>query len=74
MGGGATDSSGPICLYLTMPPSHAPRLPQVSHFWVEPTSVLTRHGEHMLGPQMEVSIALLVTMACWRGIAARLRL
>jgi hypothetical protein len=45
----------------------------VSHFMVEPQSVLELTRDGQLSPQLEVSVALLITMSCWRGMAARLR-
>jgi hypothetical protein len=41
---------------------------------VDPHMVCHYHGQHNLAPQMEIVIALLVVQACWRGIAAKLRL
>jgi hypothetical protein len=36
--------------------------------------VLEVARDGMLSPQLEISVALLITMSCWRGTAARLRL
>jgi hypothetical protein len=46
----------------------------VSNFIVEPEMVLEVARDGMLSPQLEISVALLITMSCWRGMAARLRL
>eukprot|EP00775_Hariotina_reticulata_P005488 gene5488-5722_t len=46
----------------------------VSHYLVEPELVLELTRDGMLSPQLEISVALLITMSCWRGMAARLRL
>jgi hypothetical protein len=46
----------------------------VSNFIVEPEMVLEVARDGMLSPQLEISVALLITMSCWRGTAARLRL
>lgn len=45
----------------------------VSHFLVEPQSVLELQRDGVLSPQLEISVALLITMSCWRGMAAKLR-
>jgi hypothetical protein len=45
----------------------------VSHWLVEPVSVMEVPRDGQLSPQLEVSVALLITMSCWRGMAARLR-
>jgi hypothetical protein len=41
---------------------------------VTPEVVLELERDGMLSPQLEISVALLVTMLCWRGIAARMRM
>jgi hypothetical protein len=46
----------------------------VSQYLVDPVVVLEVPHDGELSPQIEVSVALLVTMACWRGTAARLRM
>jgi hypothetical protein len=46
----------------------------VSNFIVEPEMVLEVARDGQLSPQLEISVALLITMSCWRGMAARLRL
>jgi hypothetical protein len=46
----------------------------VSHYFVEPELVLELTRDGMLSPQLEISVALLITMSCWRGMAARLRM
>ncbi|KAF8058043.1 hypothetical protein HT031_005703 [Scenedesmus sp. PABB004] len=46
----------------------------VSHLVVEPGVVMEVERDGMLSPQLEVSVALLITMSCWRGMAARMRL
>lgn len=46
----------------------------VSNYVVTPEVVLEVERDGMLSPQLEVSVALLVTMLCWRGMAARLRM
>ena len=39
-----------------------------------PEVVLEVQRDGQLSPQLEVSVALLVTMICYRGMAAKLRL
>ena len=39
-----------------------------------PEVVLEVQRDGQLSPQLEVSVALLVTMTCFRGMAARLRM
>lgn len=46
----------------------------VSNFIVEPEMIMEVARDGQLSPQLEVSVALLITMSCWRGMAARLRL
>lgn len=46
----------------------------VSNFMVDAEAVLEVTRDGMLSPQLEISVAMLITMACWRGMAARLRL
>lgn len=46
----------------------------VSNYVVEPELVLEVARDGQLSPQLEISVALLITMSCWRGMAARLRL
>ncbi|KAF6249838.1 hypothetical protein COO60DRAFT_1706334 [Scenedesmus sp. NREL 46B-D3] len=46
----------------------------VSSYVVEPELVLEVARDGMLSPQLEISVAMLITMSCWRGMAARLRL
>jgi hypothetical protein len=46
----------------------------VSNYLVEPELVLEVARDGMLSPQLEISVAMLITMSCWRGMAARLRL
>jgi hypothetical protein len=46
----------------------------VSSYYVEPELVLEVARDGMLSPQLEISVAMLITMSCWRGMAARLRL
>lgn len=46
----------------------------VSNYMVEPELVLEVARDGMLSPQLEISVAMLITMSCWRGMAARLRL
>jgi hypothetical protein len=46
----------------------------VSNGIVEPEVVVEVAHDGVLSPQLEVSVALLVTMLCWRGMAARLRM
>lgn len=46
----------------------------VSNYVVEPGLVLEVARDGQLSPQLEISVALLITMTCWRGMAARLRL
>jgi hypothetical protein len=46
----------------------------VSSFVVDPAMVMEVPHDGELSPQLEVSVALLITMSCWRGTAARLRL
>lgn len=41
---------------------------------MSPDVVLEVARDGQLSPQLEVSVALLVTMICFRGMAARLRL
>lgn len=46
----------------------------VSNFFVDAETVLEVTRDGMLSPQLEISVAMLITMSCWRGMAARLRL
>jgi hypothetical protein len=46
----------------------------VSSYLVEPELVLEVARDGQLSPQLEISVAMLITMSCWRGMAARLRL
>lgn len=46
----------------------------VSSFIVDPEMVMEVAHDGQLSPQLEVCVALLITMSCWRGTAARLRL
>ena len=39
-----------------------------------PEVVLEVQRDGQLSPQLEISVAMLVTMLCWRGMAARLRM
>jgi len=56
--------------------NHQPPTPhrQVSNLIVTPEVVLELERDGQLSPQLEISVALLVTMLCWRGIAARMRM
>ncbi|KAI8474853.1 MAG: hypothetical protein J3K34DRAFT_406794 [Monoraphidium minutum] len=46
----------------------------VSNYLVAPETVLELERDGMLSPQLEISVALLVTMLCWRGMATKLRM
>lgn len=46
----------------------------VSNLVVEPEMVVEVARDGQLSPQLEISVALLITMSCWRGMAARMRL
>jgi hypothetical protein len=46
----------------------------VTNWVVEPATVVELQAQAGLPPQLEVSVALLVVMTTWRGIAMMLRL
>jgi len=45
----------------------------VNHFIIEPGPLMDGLGTDDLSPQLEVAIASLITMSCWRGIVAKIR-
>jgi len=45
----------------------------VSHAMIDPAPIMDGLGTEDLSPQLEIAVASMITMSCWRGIVAKMR-